>query len=304
MRNTNPQPAFLKDSVLIVCHPDDEVLWFGSILKDVDRVIVAYQDYWAQPGLGAARAAALADFPRPIESLGLAESGSYGQADWANPTITELGIGFRSTTSRLREVKRRIRRLGDVRMLGRSSLDLAPAPDASVAERYRENAVALATSLRPILSPGMNVFTHNPWGEYGHEDHIQMFRVLDRLRDEIGFTLWISNYCTERSLPLAKRYFQINPERSIRLPVDREFCDVVASTYKRHDCWTWADDWVWFEDECFMRAPKITSREAPQRHLFAMNMFTINEEAHNRWMLAAGLSAAGVGLAVALSEMA
>jgi LmbE family N-acetylglucosaminyl deacetylase len=289
----------LRNSLLVVCHPDDEVLWFGSILRDVDRVIVAFQDFWAQPALGAARAAALREFPRPIESLGLPESGSYGQADWANPVITELGIGFRGTTSSLRELKRRVRQIS-----GMLPGVTPRAADASVADRYRENAFALEAALRPLLRADMNVFTHNPWGEYGHEDHIQMFRVLERLQGEIGFALWISNYGTERSLPLARRYFQTKPEKPVRLSVDKPFCDAVAATYQRHGCWTWADDWQWFDDEYFMRAPRPAPRDAPQRHLFAMNMFTINEEAHSRWMLAAGLSAAGVGLAVAMAEMA
>ena len=32
----------LKKKILIVAHPDDEVLFFSSILKDVDKVIVCF----------------------------------------------------------------------------------------------------------------------------------------------------------------------------------------------------------------------------------------------------------------------
>ena len=32
----------LERSVPIVAHPDDEVLWFGSILEQVDRIIICY----------------------------------------------------------------------------------------------------------------------------------------------------------------------------------------------------------------------------------------------------------------------
>ncbi len=83
-----------------------------------------------------------------------------------------------------------------------------------IAQAYRENYETLYRTLQPRLKPDMNVFTHNPWGEYGHEDHVQVFRVLDRLRDEIGFKLWMSNYCTERSMPLAMQYFSRKPVKT------------------------------------------------------------------------------------------
>jgi LmbE family N-acetylglucosaminyl deacetylase len=297
MKMDKPRPAFLENSVIVVCHPDDEVLWFGSILKHVDTVIVAYEDFWAQPGIGSARAAALADYPRAIESLVLQESGSYGQADWSNPVITEYGIGFRTTTSGLRELKRRMRR-ATARMLGAER----GIPEISAFDRYRRNAEALAEALRARLTADMNVFTHNPWGEYGHEDHIQMFRVLEKLRAEIGFRLWVSNYCTERSLPLAQRYFQKTPPSGIRLPVDRAFCEQVADTYKRHGCWTWADDWSWFDEEHFLEAPAANARKTPQSHLVPMNMFTIDHTSCSGWMMAAGLSAAGLTMAMTMAE--
>ena len=31
------KPAFLEDSLIVAAHPDDELLWFTSILKDVDE---------------------------------------------------------------------------------------------------------------------------------------------------------------------------------------------------------------------------------------------------------------------------
>jgi LmbE family N-acetylglucosaminyl deacetylase len=293
--------AMLANSVIIVCHPDDEVLWFGSILGRVDRVIIAYEDYFAKPGLGAARAAVLRDFPRPVESLRLPEAGTYGLADWNNPRLNDVGIAFRPATRGIRELKRRAMSLAG-NVLG----PVAPVAERCASDRYAANHAALLEALRPRLSAGMNVFTHNPWGEYGHEDHIQMFRVLDRLRREIGFTLWMSNYCTERSFALAKTYFQLTPSRPVRLPVDHALCDTVADIYKRHDCWTWADDWCWFEDEYFLEAPLSPAEGGAQRHLFPMNMFTIDADAPDRWLLkAAGVTAAaaGMGMAAVMSEL-
>jgi hypothetical protein len=273
-------PGFLTNSLIVAAHPDDELLWFNSILRDVGEVIVVFRDFWAHPTLGEARAAALADYPRAhVSSLGLAESGAYGCANWSAPALDDHGIAF-SHESTKRELKRLAKRtlpkIGPVARL--------PVAAESSKEQYRANFARLLDALRPRLAPEMNVFAHNPWGEYGHEEHVQVFRALDLLRGEIGFTLWMSNYCTERALPLAMRYFATVPEAYIRLPTDKAFAEKVASVYKRHGCWTWADDWAWFDEECFMQAPRAASPAEPHRHLFPLNLFTIEAERRAGWM--------------------
>jgi LmbE family N-acetylglucosaminyl deacetylase len=271
---------FLENSIIIAAHPDDEVLWFNSILRDVDEVIVVFSEFWAHPGLGKARAAALAEFPRPnVSCLNLTESGAYGCASWPAPELDEFGIAFTFEASR-RELKRMAKRalpkVGPISHL--------PVAAENLTRQYRINFSEIVDSLRPRLAAGMNVFTHNPWGEYGHEEHVQLFRALDLLRGEIGFRLWMSNYCTERSLPLAMRYFESAPGNYLRLSTDKAFADEVASVYKRHGCWTWAHDWAWFDEECFMIAPGAPSPAAPHRHLFPLNLFTIEEEQVAGWL--------------------
>lgn len=290
--------AFLENSMIVAAHPDDELLWFNAILAQVDRVVVVFEDFWAKPEIGAARRAALADYPRPIESLGLAESGAYGCANWSVPAVSEHGLAF-TTEARRRELTRLTRR--SLPRVG--PLAAGPVAETSVAQLYRDNFAALLAALRPRLRPGMNVFTHNPWGEYGHEEHVQLFRALDRLRSEIGFTLWMSNYCTERALPLAMRYFDAAPGRYIRLPCDPAFAERAADVYKRHGCWTWADDWAWFEEECYREAPHGPGDVRPHAHLFPLNLFVIDGVQSRNWLpMAVSLSAAGTALGLTLSE--
>lgn len=292
--------AFLEDSLIVGAHPDDELLWFNSILRDVDEVIVVYRDFWAQPGLGEAREAAISDYPRDnVTLLGIAESGAHGCADWTDPALTDSGIAFTLEAQR-REVTR----------LARKSLSVVQAIDPgrvssdSVARLYQANYVAVREALRPRLRPGVNVFTHNPWGEYGHEEHVQVFRALSSLREEIGFRLWMSNYCTERALPLAMRHFSLSPGRYVRLPTDKAFADLVADTYRRHDCWTWSDDWVWFDEEFFMEAPRADADPTPHAHLFPLNFFTIDAARPRKWLpIALTMSAASAALAATLTEI-
>jgi LmbE family N-acetylglucosaminyl deacetylase len=172
-----------------------------------------------------------------------------------------------------------------------------------VARAYEANHAAILAALEPRLRPDMNVFTHNPWGEYGHEEHIQVFQVLNALRERIGFRLWMSNYCTERALPLAMQHFADAPGGYIRLPADKAFAETVADVYKKHGCWTWADDWAWFDEECFMEAPRAPAGSAPHRHLFPLNFFTIDTAARpRRWMpIAITMSAAASAAITAVS---
>jgi hypothetical protein len=285
--------------MIVGAHPDDELLWFNSIVREVDAIIIVFRDFWAQPNLGEARAAAIAEYPRDnVTCLNIGESGVYGCADWAAPSLTDRGIALGVEASR-----RGINRLVRMSMAKIPALDSGKVAADSVARAYEANYHAIYQALKPRLTSDMNVFTHNPWGEYGHEEHIQVFRVLQTLRGEIGFKLWMSNYCTDRALPLAMRYFQSSPGEYFRLEVDKGFAEKIASTYKKHDCWTWIDDWAWFDDECFMEAPDLDSDAEPHRRLFPLNFFTIEAARPRRWLpLALTVSAASAALGAAIAE--
>lgn len=265
----------LKNSLIIGAHPDDELLWFNAILKDVDQVAIIFKDFWAHPDLGANRAKAVAAFPRDnVTLIGLEEAGAIGCANWADPVPGPYGLEL-GREANLRELKRQVKRT----VSAISPLKL-PIADQSVAAAYRANYGKIRDALAPMLKPDMNVFSHNPWGEYGHEDHVQVYRVLDDLRAEIGFKLWMSNYCTERALPLAAKYFRNVSAPYIRLQSDKVFADRVADTYRAANCWTWADDWAWFDEECYMEAPRADQfdRRTAHRHLLPLNFFNIESD--------------------------
>ncbi len=259
-------PEFLKNSIIIAAHPDDELLWFGSILKDVDHVLMVFEDYWPDPAIGEARRKVVENFPhKSVSTLAMAEAATYGLANWKSPKLTEFGVDLGSQHKR-RDLKQKIKRLA-----GKSN-----APKLGILEHYKSNFHALYENLKSQLSADMNVFTHNPWGEYGHEDHLQVFRVLERLREEIGFKLWMSNYCTERSLSLAMTYFSAENPATIQLPVNKAYADQVADVYKQAGCWTWADDWTWFDNEIFIETPRLRKASKVQSKLIPLNVFNID----------------------------
>ena len=78
----------------------------------------------------------------------------------------------------------------------------------------------------------------------------------------------------------------------------------VAAVFKKHGCWTWADDWAWFDEECFMETPRDDSEAVAHRHLFPLNFFTIDGQRQKSWLpLALTMSVASAAIGVTLSEI-
>lgn len=224
--------AELENSVLVVAHPDDEVLWFSSLLSDIDKIVILFKDLRAEPELGPRRARAIAELPFEVACLEIPEVGTYGLADWKRPVRSPYGMVLDRAGSR-----------------------------ADASRDYEANFHTIRTRLRRHLSAGLNVFTHNPWGEYGHEDHVQVYRVIESLRAEMGYALWVSSYISSRSQPLADKYAPGAPDPICRR-IDTGKSMRIAGIYQRHRCWTWADDWMWDAQEYFLSCPVDSAPDA------------------------------------------
>jgi LmbE family N-acetylglucosaminyl deacetylase len=66
--------------------------------------------------------------------------------------------------------------------------------DAAVRARYESNYTKLLEGLRTSLAGIRDVYTHNPWGEYGHAEHMQVHNAVTAVQAELGYTVWFSNY--------------------------------------------------------------------------------------------------------------
>src|SRR5210317_159125 len=84
----------LKGATLIVAHPDDEVLWFSSILDAVDKIVICFTDAEHWPDLGEARKRSLAEhrYRDRIVELGLRQVKSHNKSSWPEPVQTEYGL--------------------------------------------------------------------------------------------------------------------------------------------------------------------------------------------------------------------
>ncbi len=226
-------------SCLVVAHPDDEILWFSSILSRVDRVILCFLANPAVPDRGPARRRVLDRYPmNHIECLELDVPLTQQCGDWSNPTVSEFGLQM---------------------------------PEAARG-RYEHSFSVLQTRLRKELSGCENVITHNPWGEYGHEMHVQVHRVIQSLSGEVGYRQWFSNYVSARTSAFAERFMLGPYPEPVCFATEIDLAHRVRELYIAEGCWTVPMDYVWCETECYNRLPDSEERASnPERRVFPLN---------------------------------
>jgi len=235
-----------EDSLLIVAHPDDDILWLSSVLDKVGQIVFCFNDMPHREDIGDARKKTIAEYPLAnVSTLDIVEARSFNKADWNNPVITDYGIE-----------------------LGKNR---------HVDARYRAAYEDVVSAARQLLAGRKNVYTHNPWGEYGHEDHILVYRALKTLQAEFGYTLWFSNYCSNRSVTLMNDYISGFNSDYECLPANRSLAQDIARLYEQHNCWTWFTDYQWFEHECLMRDGPVSREPASLSygHNFPVNYLKV-----------------------------
>lgn len=243
-------PEILEKSIIVAAHPDDEVLWFSSILDKVNDVVVCFLEAKRYPWWGVGRRKSLAEYPiKNISCLNIDSSEVFERADWQNPVTTEYGIKL---------VSKHI-------------------PDSI--EQYKRNYSAIKQQLENKLSGCCNVFTHNPWGEYGHEEHVQVYRVVKDLQAQMKFSLWYSNYASNKSFKLMLSHLERFCFESVAFETNRVLTTDVTNIYKRNKCWTWFDDWECFKEELFLKERAFEEGEERTGRLFPTNLIRVNPPA-------------------------
>ena len=232
-------------SALVVAHPDDEALWFSSVLEHVNLVLFCFPKCPLNPVWSNGRERVLNEYPmRNIRSLGLAQAGVFeGAGHWQDPRPSGYGMQLR--------------------------------PDCESLDAYQNNYDRLAERLKEELADIDNIITHNPWGEYGHVEHIQVYQALKSLQSIFGYNLWFSNYCSNRSVSFMSHFVNGYSTKYIQLPVNLGLAHRLRGLYLRHDCWTWYDDYEWFSEESFMQDPGYLTRQKPTGRIFPVNYVKI-----------------------------
>lgn len=223
----------LQDSVLVVAHPDDEILWFGSVVGKVARIVICFEFDPANPDISAARQRCLDEHPfrDRIVNLGLEETCAFNKAQWPHPEPSAAG--------------------------------LAISRDPQIAAVYERRARELAAALDNTNVSPANVFTHNPWGEYGHEEHVMVSRAATAWAQRSDATVWYDNYASNWSVDLMLQHLEVTDRRWIKAEVAIQEMNDIADIYKKHGAWTWLDDYQMFAHDHFVEGP-LPAKDVPR----------------------------------------
>lgn len=209
-------------SIIVAAHPDDEILWFSSILSRVDDIVLCFLSVPSRPDWTAGRHQIIENHPlENVSCLRLQEAEVFHGVDWSHPVEADFGLQITEP--------------------GRSDTV------------YKQNFESMTKRLRPLLQGRRNVFTHNPWGEYGHVEHVQVYRAVKVIQQEEKFDLWFSTYCSNKSVLLMLDTLGDRVVRYETLRTDKELAGRIARIYKNHNCWTWYDDYEWCDEDTFIR---------------------------------------------------
>jgi LmbE family N-acetylglucosaminyl deacetylase len=226
---------------VVVAHPDDEAIWLSSVVASAERIVFGFGAVFERPGRSEARRRAVAALPlNGIVNLEIPESGVHWKSYQIKPELTPLGIRI---------------------------------AESSVRERYESNYARLHEGLRASLAGCADVYTHNPWGEYGHPEHIQVYRAVTALQEELGYKVWFSNYVSARNLAFVRGLANgLSWAERVGVRPDLRLARALMAVYRKHGAWTHVLDHRWPVQEVMYSQPLGGS--APPRQRFT-----------NEWLL-------------------
>ncbi len=232
-------------SVIVAAHPDDEALWFSSILNETRDITICFLGIKSDPARTSGRERVLSAHPHEnLRALAIREAGVFGRADWNSPSETGYGLLLSDRNS---------------------PSDIT----------YKQNFYKLKMVLRERLAGFERVFTHGPWGEYGNEEHVQVYRAVSALQKELGYQVWFPGYYSQRSSFLFLKYLPALDNEYILAETDRGMAETLKGLYVENGAWTWFPGWKWPERESFLRlAPEAHPEDKPhdaEGALFPLN---------------------------------
>ena len=243
MIDVNPHTAeYFRNSVLIMAHPDDEIIFASSIIQHVSKIIVCFGPVQESHSLTSGREKIISQYPFQ--------------------NITFLNI----PQSRFEHVNAEPIRFHQPRMNSYGITGGCSPKD------YEMNFAKLYDLFFDICQDYSTVFSHNPWGEYGNHEHIQIFRILSGLQKRFNFNLFVSGYVTARTMQMAEMSEEYISSNFLMLKTNLNIYHEIKDLYMRNDCWTWFNDFQPPSCEYYLQVNNSTDLCAvsPNKHCYPL----------------------------------
>jgi len=210
-----------KNYKIIVAHPDDEIIFFSSILRQASKVIICFSETLDKT-VNNGRLKLLNKIPfKNFLFLKIKEPNIFNTTNWS---FDKKRYGLKKPNKNIK--------------------------------KYKKYCVQLEYKLSNILKFGDTVYTHNPWGEYGHEEHILVFKTIIKLSKKLNLKIFVNGYVSNKSFNLMKlKQHWLSKEFKFK-NIDQDLTKKISQIYKSNFCWTFNDDYKWPKKDIFYKINK------------------------------------------------
>ena len=189
---------------IVVAHPDDELIFFSSILKSASKIIICY----------------------------------------TKSKDKSVNIG-RNKIKNISPFKNWL-------FLNQKETDEFNLDDLKFNKNYQQ----IKLNLSEVLNVGDTIFTHNPWGEYGHQDHVMVFTAIKNLSKKLKLTIFVSGYVSNNTTDLMKKKHYLFSNDFYYRKIDHNFNKILKKKYILNSCWTFDNEYIWPNTEVFFKINK------------------------------------------------
>ena len=84
--------------------------------------------------------------------------------------------------------------------------------------------------LRKLIPNKSQIITHNPWGEYGHSEHCQVFKACFQISLEKNSNLFVTGYVSNLSKNYALRKLHLLFPEISKSDISRRLSNILNST--------------------------------------------------------------------------
>lgn len=216
-----------ENTALVVAHPDEEILFFSSILRKVKKIYFCF-------GPSQRKEFREANVGRKLlmENYPLTNICYYGLPSSAASQIKNEWIKKNFCGSWLGE---------------NAPLD--------VVTHYYKNFLTIYNLLDRELLNYSTIISHNPWGEYHHQEHVQVSKIVEDLCNKYNKEYWFNNYIGGDTKEIAVDIISNLSSDMIEFNIDQKFVSKYYDMYLKNKCWTFRD-YEWPKSECFIKNSK------------------------------------------------
>ena len=233
-----------KKYVVVVAHPDDEILWASSILENAEKIIICFNDLPSNKKLSLSRSKLQLKYPlRNAHFLNINEASvNFQQVSYKKEYETIYGLKGKKNQF-----------------------------------EYKKSFLELTNALGSNLSNIDIVYTHSPWGEYGNVDHIQVFNVIKKLSQIYSYKIFTFGSFSGKNYEYMKSKINLI-KSSHKLPVNKSIYHPIKNMYIEYNCWTWDENYNLNDYDVFFEIsiPAINHKKITHKPIYANYIFQEN----------------------------